>query len=132
MLDRGRVYSDIPIGRPMANGHCFITDPTGNLLPVGIAGELCFASVQVGRGYWKLPEKTGAVFVDCPFLPNDEEGNPVRMYHTGDLCRWNGEDQLEYLGRIDNQVKLRGSASSWARSRARRRPSAASAKRLRK
>lgn len=108
VLEKGRVYSDIPIGRPMANGHCFITDPTGNLLPVGVAGELCFASVQVGRGYWKQPEKTAAVFVDCPFLPNDEEGNPVRMYHTGDLCRWNGEDQLEYLGRIDNQVKLRG------------------------
>ena len=108
VLEKDRVYSDIPIGRPMANSHCFITDPTGNLLPVGVAGELCFASVQVGRGYWKLPEKTDEVFVDCPFLPNDENGHPVRMYHTGDLCRWNGEDQLEYLGRIDSQVKLRG------------------------
>ena len=108
LLDKERVYVDIPIGRPMANSYCFIIDPTGNLLPVGVAGELCFASVQVGRGYWKLPEKTQEVFEDCPFLPNGENGKPVRMYHTGDLCRWNQEKQLEYLGRIDNQVKLRG------------------------
>ncbi|MCQ2303479.1 MAG: amino acid adenylation domain-containing protein [Bacteroidales bacterium] len=107
-LQKGRRYSDIPIGRPMANGHCFITDPTGNLLPMGVAGELCFAGVQVGSGYWKLPEKTSAVFVDCPFLPNDENGKPVRMYHTGDLCRWNEEGDIEFLGRIDFQVKLRG------------------------
>lgn len=105
-LDKGRVYKDIPIGRPMANSYCFIVDQNGCLQPRGIAGELCFASVQVGRGYWKLPEKTAEVFCDCPYLPAGEK--PMRMYHTGDLCRWNSEDQLEYLGRIDSQVKLRG------------------------
>lgn len=108
LLEKERIYQDIPIGRPMANSYCFIIDWTGNLLPLGTAGELCFASVQVGCGYWKLPEKTKEVFEDCPFLPNDENGQPVRMYHTGDLCRWNAEGNLEYLGRIDNQVKLRG------------------------
>ena len=107
-LDKGRVYDDIPIGRPMANSYCFIVDQNNHLVPRGVAGELCFASVQVGRGYWKLPEQTDKVFGDCPFLPVQADGQPMRMYHTGDLCRWNDEDQIVYSGRIDSQVKLRG------------------------
>jgi amino acid adenylation domain-containing protein len=107
-LDKGRVYKDIPVGRPMANGYCFIVDKNNKLVPNGVAGELCFAGVQVGRGYWRLPELTEKVFGDCPFLPLQENGKPMRMYHTGDLCRWNNEDVIECLGRIDNQVKLRG------------------------
>jgi amino acid adenylation domain-containing protein len=107
-LEDGRVYDDIPIGRPMANSWCFIVDQNNHLLPRGAAGELCFASVQVGCGYWKLPEQTAKVFGDCPFLPLQADGKPVRMYHTGDLCRWNEEDQIMYSGRIDSQVKLRG------------------------
>jgi amino acid adenylation domain-containing protein len=107
-LEKGIVYDNIPIGRPMANSWCFITDQYGHLLPCGMAGELCFASVQVGRGYWQLPEQTAKVFGDCPFIEKDAWGRKVRMYHTGDLCRWNKQGELEYLGRIDNQVKLRG------------------------
>ncbi len=107
-LEEGRVYDDIPIGRPMANSYCFIVDQHNNLVPRGVAGELCFASVQVGCGYWKLPEQTAKVFVDCPFLPLQSDGKPMRMYHTGDLCRWNEEGQIMYSGRIDSQVKLRG------------------------
>lgn len=107
-LEKGRVYDDIPIGRPMANSYCFIVDQNNNLVPRGVAGELCFASVQVGCGYWKLPEQTEKVFGDCPFLPLQADGKPMRMYHTGDLCRWNEEDQIIYSGRIDSQVKLRG------------------------
>lgn len=101
-LQRGKSYKDIPIGRPMANSHCFLLDTFGQLLPRGSAGELCFASIQVSSGYWKLPALTEKVFGNCPFV----EGK--RMYHTGDLCRWNEDGELEYLGRIDNQVKLRG------------------------
>ena len=107
-LEKGIVYDNIPIGRPMANSWCFITDQYGHLLPCGMAGELCFASVQVGRGYWQLPEQTAKVFVDCPFIEKDAWGRKVCMYRTGDLCRWNEQGELEYLGRIDNQVKLRG------------------------
>ena len=84
-----------------------------------MAGELCFAGIQVGRGYWRLPERTAQSFVDCPFVKQDRWGRPVRMYHTGDLCRWIATPhsdqrsesvayQIEYLGRIDTQVKLRG------------------------
>ena len=104
----GRRVENIPIGESVANNWNFIVDTAGNLVPQGVAGELCFAGIQVGRGYWRLPERTAKSFVDCPFVATDRWGRPVRMYHTGDLCRWNDEGQIEYLGRIDTQVKLRG------------------------
>ena len=101
-LEKGRFYTAVPIGRPMPNSYCFVLDQRGHLLPRGASGELCYAGPQVGRGYWKLEEKTAEVFGDCPFVPG------LRMYHTGDLARWNDEGLLECLGRIDHQVKLRG------------------------
>ena len=104
----GRRVENIPIGQSVANNWNFIVDTAGNLVPQGVAGELCFAGIQVGRGYWRLPERTAQSFVDCPFVKEDRWGRPVRMYHTGDLCRWNEEGQIEYMGRIDTQVKLRG------------------------
>ncbi len=104
----GRRVENIPIGESVANNWNFIVDTAGNLVPQGVAGELCFAGIQVGRGYWQLPERTAKSFVDCPFVKQDRWGRPVRMYHTGDLCRWNEEGQLEYISRIDTQVKLRG------------------------
>jgi amino acid adenylation domain-containing protein len=104
----GRRVENIPIGQSVANNWNFIVDTAGNLVPQGVAGELCFAGVQVGRGYWRLPERTSKSFVDCPFVKEDRWGRPVRMYHTGDLCRWNEDGQIEYMGRIDTQVKLRG------------------------
>ena len=104
----GRRVENIPIGQSVANNWNFIVDTAGNLVPQGVAGELCFAGVQVGRGYWRLPERTAQSFVDCPFVKEDRWGRPVRMYHTGDLCRWNEDGQIEYMGRIDTQVKLRG------------------------
>ncbi len=104
----GQRIENIPIGESVANNWNFIVDTAGNLVPQGVAGELCFAGIQVGRGYWRLPERTAKSFVDCPFVKQDRWGRPVRMYHTGDLCRWNEDGQIEYLGRIDTQVKLRG------------------------
>ena len=104
----GQRVENIPIGQSVANNWNFIVDKAGHLLPQGVAGELCFAGIQVGRGYWRLPERTAQSFVACPFVSEDRWGRPVRMYHTGDLCRWNEDGQLEYLGRIDTQVKLRG------------------------
>ena len=104
----GQRVENIPIGQSVANNWNFIVDTAGNLVPQGVAGELCFAGIQVGRGYWRLPERTAQSFVDCPFVKADRWGRPVRMYHTGDLCRWNENGQIEYIGRIDTQVKLRG------------------------
>ena len=121
---------DAPIGRPVANCYYFIVDSHGRLLPRGAEGELCIAGIQVGNGYWHRPELTAEKFCDCPFVTENVNGTPVRMYHTGDLCRWiasphsapgseiasphsdlwseNADGQMEYIGRIDNQVKLRG------------------------
>ena len=104
----GQRVENIPIGQSVANNWNFVVDTSGNLVPQGVAGELCFAGIQVGRGYWRLPERTAKSFVDCPFVKQDRWGRPVRMYHTGDLCRWNEDGQIEYMGRIDTQVKLRG------------------------
>ncbi|MCQ2288636.1 MAG: amino acid adenylation domain-containing protein [Muribaculaceae bacterium] len=98
-INPGEVYDNIPIGRPMPNMRCYIMSPDGVMLPQGVAGELVVAGIQVGRGYWQLPEKTAEVFVT--------RGGET-MYRTGDLARYNLDGQIEYLGRIDGQVKLRG------------------------
>ena len=107
-LEKDKVYKDIPIGHVIANSWCFIVDSAGQLAPMGACGELCIAGIQVGIGYWHLPERTAQSFVDCPFVDHNIDGTPVRMYHTGDLARFNEFGELECLGRIDNQVKLRG------------------------
>ena len=105
----GEHVENIPIGRPSPNGWIFIVSPlNGQLLPQGVPGELCFAGIQVGHGYWQLPERTAQSFCDCPYVEHDAWGRKVRMYHTGDLCRWNKDGNLEFIGRIDFQVKLRG------------------------
>ena len=107
-MEPGVKMDEIPIGRTVANCWNFVVDETGNMLPQGIAGELCFAGIQVSMGYWHREEQTAKVFGDCPFVEKDAWGRKVRMYHTGDLCHWNDDGQLEYISRIDTQVKLRG------------------------
>src|SRR5574344_510912 len=102
IIDNEKDYKNIPIGRPVPNSSSFIVDRYGNLLPQGIAGELCLMGTQIARGYRKREDLTEKAFTPCPFIPERS------MYHTGDLARWNEEGELEYLGRIDNQVKLRG------------------------
>ena len=108
VMERGRDYENIPIGKSIANCWSFIADSDGNLLPRGVAGELCFAGVQVGRGYWRLPERTAQAFGPCPYVESDDFGRKVMMYHTGDLCRYNAEGDMEFIGRIDSQVKING------------------------
>ncbi len=95
---------DIPIGRPAPNTWSFICDEYGNLMPQGMAGELCLAGPQIAEGYWKKKELTEEKFVPCTFV----DGVEMKMYRTGDLVRYNEEGELEFLGRIDTQVKLRG------------------------
>jgi thioester reductase-like protein len=94
--------SDITIGRPIANTQIYILDKNLNPLPIGAAGELCISGDGVGRGYLNRPELTAEKFIPNPFI----EGK--RMYRTGDLARWREDGQLEYIGRMDNQVKIRG------------------------
>ena len=101
-LKEGEYYADTPIGKPLANCYAFILDKYGNLLPQGIPGEICYAGLNIGNGYWHMPEKTAQVFVPCPFVKDST------MYHTGDLGRYNEDGDVEYMGRLDFQVKLRG------------------------
>jgi amino acid adenylation domain-containing protein/thioester reductase-like protein len=94
--------ANIPIGRPLANTRLYVVDRFGNLLPEGFAGELCVSGVCLARGYLNRPDITAEKFVANPFEPGE------RLYKTGDLVRWLPDGNIEYLGRIDNQVKLRG------------------------
>ena len=92
----------IPIGRPVANTKIFILDKYMNLLPIGVPGEIYLSGVQLARGYVNKPEKTAEAFIQHPISPDG------RLYKTGDLGKWLPDGNIEYLGRIDHQVKIRG------------------------
>jgi len=94
----------VPIGRPFANSQLYILDPQMNPAPVGEAGELYIGGVQLARGYLNHPDLTAERFVGNPF---DETGR-MRLYKTGDLCRYLPDGNIEFLGRLDHQVKIRG------------------------
>jgi len=101
---RGGGLKIVPIGRPVANTQCYILNPEGEPVGVGEQGELCIGGVQVGRGYHKRPELTAERFVPDPF-----SGVPLaRLYRTGDLARYLPDGNIEFMGRVDHQVKVRG------------------------
>ncbi len=99
--------TDITIGKPIANTQIYILDKDNNLLPIGVPGELCIAGAGVGKGYLNRPELTAEKFVPNPFATKENHHGDI-MYHTGDLARWRADGEIEYLGRIDTQVKIRG------------------------
>ncbi|WP_311999809.1 non-ribosomal peptide synthetase, partial [Bacillus subtilis] len=92
----------IPIGRPVGNSTAYILNQWGVLQPVGAVGELCVGGDGIARGYLGRPDLTKEKFVPHPFAPGD------RLYRTGDLARWLPDGTIEYVGRIDDQVKVRG------------------------
>ncbi|MGI9292331.1 MAG: amino acid adenylation domain-containing protein, partial [Gammaproteobacteria bacterium] len=102
--ERNSAAKTVPIGRPVANTRIHVVEPSGALAPIGVAGELWIGGAQVARGYAGRPELTSERFVADPF--SDQPG--ARIYRTGDLVRWRNDGVIEFLGRIDHQVKLRG------------------------
>jgi surfactin family lipopeptide synthetase A len=97
----------VPIGRPIANMKLYVVTPNDSdfqLCPVGLSGELCVTGIGVGRGYVNDPQRTLAAFFKNPFSDNLDE----RLYRTGDLARYLPDGNIEFLGRIDRQVKIRG------------------------
>lgn len=97
-------WRSIPYGRPMANQKAFILDPNLQPVPIGVPGELHIGGVGLARGYFDREELTRERFIANPFSQSSAE----RMYKTGDLARWMPDGNIELLGRMDHQVKIRG------------------------
>ncbi|HUR81387.1 MAG TPA: amino acid adenylation domain-containing protein, partial [Thermoanaerobaculia bacterium] len=100
--DRDVRGATVPIGKPIANTTVYVLDKELQPVPIGVAGELHIGGAGVARGYLNRPELTAERFIDDPFVPN------ARVYKTGDAVRWLADGRLEYLNRLDNQVKVRG------------------------
>ncbi len=96
--------STVPIGRPIANTQIYILDASGEPVPAGVAGELHIGGDGLAQGYLNRPELTAEKFIGNPFSDDPHS----RLYRTGDLARYLADGNIEFLGRDDNQVKIRG------------------------
>jgi len=99
-----------PIGRPISNFQLYVLDQFMQPVPIGVPGELCVGGVGLAHGYLNRPEQTTKQFVHLPAIGDWQapDGRPFRLYRTGDLVRLRADGNIEFLGRIDNQVKIRG------------------------
>ncbi|MFF8290569.1 amino acid adenylation domain-containing protein [Streptomyces sp. NPDC016309] len=102
IIDRAPGEGPVTLGRMRRNVHGYVLDEQGGLVPLGSSGEIVFSGVAVGRGYVNDPARTRAAFVPDPFRPGQ------RMYRTGDFGRWEPGGRLQFLGRRDQQVRIRG------------------------
>ncbi len=94
----------VVIGRPLTNSYAYVVDSSGSVLPMGVAGELWLGGAGLSRGYLNRPDVTADRFI--PDALSGRSG--ARLYRTGDLCRYRDDGNIEFLGRIDHQVKIRG------------------------
>ena len=97
-------YSSVPIGKPIDNTQLYVLDSYGSPMPIGLKGELHIGGVNLARGYLNRPELNTEKFIPNPFSSDPN----ARLYKTGDLAYWLPDGNIAYVGRIDNQVKLRG------------------------
>ena len=104
---RNQNYSTVPIGKPINNTQVYILNSDLQPLSVGIAGELHIAGDGLARGYLNRPDLTAKKFIDNPFVET-RHALSLRLYKTGDLCRYLPDGNIEFIGRIDNKVKIRG------------------------
>ncbi|MEH2178696.1 amino acid adenylation domain-containing protein [Nostoc sp.] len=95
-------YETVPIGRPLPNTQIYLLDSLGQLVPMGVPGELHIGGACLARGYLHRRDLTAEKFINDPFNPGK------RLYKTGDLVRYLSDGNIEFLGRIDNQVKVHG------------------------
>jgi len=102
--DPGRWPALPAIGRPIANAKIYILNETQTTVPIGVVGEIFIGGVSVGRGYLNRPDLTEERFIRDRFSGDSQ----ARLYKTGDLGRWQADGTVEYLGRNDDQVKVRG------------------------
>jgi bacitracin synthase 1 len=106
------MHHNIPIGQPVSNTHIYVLDHYQRLQPMGAAGECCISGHSLARGYLNAPELTREKFVMNPFVkdlsPYIRDNGHHRMYKTGDQVRWLPGGNIEFLGRLDFQVKIRG------------------------
>lgn len=94
----------IPVGKPLANMNIYVLDKNNALLPIGFTGEICVSGIGVGAGYWKDEEKTSQSFIENKFPGTTGDV----IYKTGDSGKWLENGDLVFLGRLDNQIQIRG------------------------
>ncbi|WP_069763680.1 amino acid adenylation domain-containing protein [Streptomyces sp. LUP47B] len=102
VMDRVPDADRVPLGRPVRNVRVYVVDEDLVPVPLGAPGEIVFSGVCVGRGYVNDPERTAAAFMEDPYRPGE------RLYRSGDVGRWRSDGRLEFLGRRDTQIKIRG------------------------
>jgi amino acid adenylation domain-containing protein len=98
----------IPVGKPIQNTHIYILDKNLLLCPQGVRGEICVSGLGVGKGYWKDPEKTGNAFIPNPYVDEIGDKDYALLYKTGDIGYFKDDGNIELIGRLDQQVKIRG------------------------
>jgi amino acid adenylation domain-containing protein len=104
VLEEDAAAAPVPIGKPISNTQVYVLDPHRNPVPVGVRGEIYVGGDGLALGYWNRAQLTAERFVENPIVPEESK----RLYRTGDLGRWRRDGEIEYLGRVDGEVKLRG------------------------